>query len=164
MWYRLVRSQKCKEIKLFSSKKHLINCQLIPDLKERMTHSGISLHSYGQCEVDGASESYLGKGEQDRHHVLVQAGRSNTGCKQKLYTISTEQKQEILTRQDTSEDYSKPWKHVGDAKDDTTRDDVEEITKGQDTHELVEIVLLPPEPDDQADVPNNAKNSNQHLK
>ena len=122
-----------------------------------MTHSGVSLHSYGQGEVDGACESYLGQGEQDRHHVLVQAARSNTGCEQRLYTISTEQKQEILTRQDTFEDYSIPWKHVGDPKDDNTRDDVEEITKGQDTHKLVEIVSLVDEPEDQTDISHNSK-------
>ena len=69
-----------------------------------------------------------------------------------------------MTVKDTFEEYSIPWKHVGDPKDDTTRDDVEEITKGQDTHELVEIVSLPTEPNNHTKVANNSKKPNQNLK
>ena len=41
-----------------------------------------------------------------------------------------------------------PCEYVSDAKDDQTVDDVEEISEGQDTHQLVEIVFLVYEPDD----------------
>ena len=59
--------------------------------------------------------------------------------------------------------YALPCKYVRDAKDDHTSDDVEEITEGQDTHQLVEIVLLFKEPDDQTKVANNAQDSNKDL-
>ena len=56
-----------------------------------------------------------------------------------------------------------PCKNAGDAKDDNTGDDVEEITEGQNTHELVEVVSLTAEPEDEADIANNTENTNQDL-
>ena len=143
-----------------------MGCPLFPYLKERMTHSGVSLHSYGQGEVDGAGESYLGHGEQDRHQVLVQAGRSNTkqvhGLKYTLYSKDDFCYPFVRAIFYLSTD-SLPLKHVRDAKDDNTSNDVEEITKGQDTHKLVEIVFLVDEPKDQTDISYNSKQSNKYL-
>ena len=56
-----------------------------------------------------------------------------------------------------------PCDYVGNAEDDNAGDDVEEITKGQNTHELVEIVFLADEPEDQTEITNNAKNANKNL-
>ena len=54
--------------------------------------------------------------------------------------------------------------NIGNAKDYNTGDDVEEITEGQNTHELVEIAPLGKEPEDKAEVASNAKNTNKNLK
>ena len=56
-----------------------------------------------------------------------------------------------------------PCKNAGDAKDDNTRDDVEEITEGQNTHKLVKIVLLADEPKDQTEITNYTKKTNKDL-
>ena len=56
-----------------------------------------------------------------------------------------------------------PLEDVGDAKDDNTWDDVEEIKERQDTHELVEIVPLTNEPEDETDIANNTENTNDDL-
>ena len=53
-------------------------CVACPDLEERMADSGVSLYSYGKCEVDGASESYLWEGEENCYKVFVQAAWPNT--------------------------------------------------------------------------------------
>ena len=44
---------------------------LVPDLEEWVDHSGVPLHADGDCEVDGACQSYLGQGQQHRHQVGV---------------------------------------------------------------------------------------------
>ena len=59
---------------------------------------------------------------------------------------------------------SLPSENIGDAKDDNTGDDVEEITEGQDTHKLVEVIPLAAEPEDEADIANNTENTNHDLK
>ena len=56
-----------------------------------------------------------------------------------------------------------PLENIWHAKDDNTGDDVEEITKGQDTHKLMESILLAAEPEDEADIANNTKNTNCDL-
>ena len=40
-------------------------------LKEWVYHGCVSLHADGDCEVDGACQSYLGQGQQHRHQVGV---------------------------------------------------------------------------------------------
>ena len=44
---------------------------MVPDLEEWMDHGGVPLHADGDCEVDGACQSYLGHGQQHRHQVGV---------------------------------------------------------------------------------------------
>ena len=56
-----------------------------------------------------------------------------------------------------------PLENIWHAKDDNTGDDVEEITEGQDTHELMESVFLAAEPEDEADIANNTENTNNYL-
>jgi hypothetical protein len=56
-----------------------------------------------------------------------------------------------------------PLKYVWNAKDDNTGDDVEKITEGKDSHQVVEIVPLCSEPDDQTGVANKPQNTNQDL-
>ena len=47
-------------------------------------------------------------------------------------------------------------KNVRDPKDEDTWDDVDDITEGKDTHQLVKIVPLVPEPEYDEDVPNGS--------
>ena len=82
--------------------------------------------------------------------MLVQAGRVKAGIGDSYYVICYA--------------YALPCEYVRNTKDDHTGDDVEEITEGQDTHQLVEIVLLFNEPYDQTKVANNARDSNKDLK
>ena len=49
--------------------------------------------------------------------------------------------------------------NIRDAKDDNTGDDVEEVTEGEDSHQLMEVVPLCSEPDDEADVTYYAQNT-----
>ena len=56
-----------------------------------------------------------------------------------------------------------PLENIWHAKDDNTGDDVEEIKEGQDTHKLMESVLLAAEPEDEADIANNTENTNNYL-
>ena len=51
-------------------------------------------------------------------------------------------------------------KNARDVKDEDTGDDV---TEGKDTHQLVEIVPLVPEPEYDEDVPNGSQNTNADL-
>ena len=53
--------------------------------------------------------------------------------------------------------------NVRDAKDDNTGDDVEKITEGEDSHQLMEVVPLCSEPDDEAGVANYTQNTKQDL-
>ena len=53
--------------------------------------------------------------------------------------------------------------NIWHAKYDNTGDDVEEITKGQDTHKLMESVPLTAEPEDEAGIANNTENTNHYL-
>ena len=110
-----------------------------------MTHCSISLHCYGQCEVDGASEAALCQGQQDGDKVLVQAGRAKAGIGDSYYVISYA--------------YALPCEYVRNTKDDHTGDDVQEITEGKDSHQVAEIVPLGSEPDYEAYVANYAQNT-----
>ena len=56
-----------------------------------------------------------------------------------------------------------PCKDVWNTKDKAGVDDVEEITEGKDSHELVEVVPLIAEPDDEQDITNQATQTNQNL-
>ena len=47
-------------------------------LKEWVYHGCVSLHADGDCEVDGACQSYLGQGQQHRHQVGVPWHTPNT--------------------------------------------------------------------------------------
>ena len=82
--------------------------------------------------------------------MLVQAGRAKTGMGDFYFVMYFE--------------YVLPCEYVRDTKDDHTGDDVEEITEGQGTHQLVEIVFLFLEPDDQTKVADNAQDSNKDLR
>ena len=82
--------------------------------------------------------------------MLVQAGRAKTGMEYSYFVICYA--------------YAFPCEYVRDAKDDHTGDDVEEITESEDTHQLVEMILLSNEPDYQTNVANNAQDSNKDLK
>ena len=53
--------------------------------------------------------------------------------------------------------------NVGEAKDDNTAYDIEEITKGQDRHQLVEITPLGEEPEDKTEVTSYSKTTNDDL-
>ena len=44
---------------------------MVPDLEEGVDHSCVPLHADGDCEVDGACQTYLGQGQQHRHQVGV---------------------------------------------------------------------------------------------
>ena len=63
----------------------------------------------------------------------------------------------------SSEVFVKPLKYAGDAKDENTADDVEEITESKDAHEMVEIILFSEEPNGGEDVANNSKDSHKNL-
>ena len=56
-----------------------------------------------------------------------------------------------------------PLENVGNAEDDNTGDDIEEITEGKDTHELVEVVPLAAEPEDEANIANNTENARELM-
>ena len=42
-----------------------------------MDHGGVPLHADGDCEVDGARQTYLGQRQQHRHKVGVPRLSSN---------------------------------------------------------------------------------------
>ena len=56
-----------------------------------------------------------------------------------------------------------PFKNTRNAKHEDTGDDVDDITEGKDTHQLVEIVLLVSEPEDDEDVANDSYHTNADL-
>ena len=53
--------------------------------------------------------------------------------------------------------------NVRNAKDDNTGDDVEKITEGEDSHQLMEVVPLSSEPDYEAGVAYYTQNTKQGL-
>ena len=51
----------------------------LPYLKERMTHSGVSLYSDSEGEVDGAGEADMSQGQEVRDQVEEEPGLLDEG-------------------------------------------------------------------------------------